>query len=101
MWKICESYGSPFDEVPGVKSINNAVPAAVPSVFHNSLPCIPSSAEKITILSVAVIAVLETMLFALYPEEVICVLISLTIIVPEAVPSLFHNSVPWVPSLAE
>ena len=31
---------------PGKASINNCVPATVPSVVHNSPPFVPSSAEK-------------------------------------------------------
>jgi hypothetical protein len=32
--------------VPGLMSLTRAVPAAVPSLFHSSLPCVPSSAGK-------------------------------------------------------
>ncbi len=34
----------PFD--PGLMSLTNTVPAFVPLLFHNSRPCIPSSAVK-------------------------------------------------------
>ena len=31
---------------PGVMSLTRTVPAAVPSLFHSSLPCVPSLAVK-------------------------------------------------------
>src|SRR6185369_1303632 len=31
---------------PGLRSASSAVPAGVPSVFHTSAPCTPSSAKK-------------------------------------------------------
>ena len=32
--------------LPGLMSLTRTVPAAVPSLFHSSLPCVPSSAVK-------------------------------------------------------
>ena len=31
---------------PGLMSLTRTVPAAVPSLFHSSAPCVPSSAAK-------------------------------------------------------
>jgi hypothetical protein len=36
---------------PGTMSFTITVPAAVPSLFHSSLPCAPSSAAKNSVLS--------------------------------------------------
>jgi len=35
------------EAAPGLMSLTRTVPAAVPSLFHSSAPCTPSSAEKI------------------------------------------------------
>ena len=32
--------------MPGSMSLTRTVPAAVPSLFHSSSPCVPSSAVK-------------------------------------------------------
>ena len=66
-------------------SLTSTVPAAVPSLFHSSLPCVPSSAVKKSVPSTAV-RTRGTM-----PPVG---LMSLTSTVPAAVPSLFHNSSP-------
>ena len=64
-------------------SFTKTVPAAVPSVFHSSLPCVPPLAVKY------VTPLTTTGLFGL---ELVLVLMSLTRRVPVAVPSLMYSS---------
>ena len=73
--------------------MTSTVPAAVPSLFHSSLPWAPSLAVK---NSVAADVRQEPRV------ELLAVpgLMSLTRTVPAAVPSLFHSSSPWSPSSA-
>ena len=73
-------------------SFTITVPEAVPSVFHNSAPFVPSFAWKYKELPTTVKS-----LGLLEPPPL---LMSFSITVPEAVPSLFHNSAPFVPSFA-
>ena len=72
------------------------VPLAVPSLFHNSYP-VPSLALKYS--SLFMTTGLQQDSDEKLPAEPD--LMSFTITVPEAVPSLFHNSSPLDPSLAE
>ena len=73
-------------------SLTRVVPAAVPSLFHSSVPWLPSSAAKNSVPF--------TFVRLLGEDEALPALMSLTRTVPAAVPSLFHSSVPCVPSLA-
>ena len=73
-------------------SLTRAVPAAVPSLFHSSQPCVPSSAEKNSVPL--------TFVRSLGSKRAAAGSMSLTRTVPAAVPSLFHSSHPCVPSLA-
>src|SRR6516164_7979706 len=74
-------------------SLTKTVPVPVPSLFHSSRPCDPSSAEKYTTPF--------TFVSQLGFDELLpLVLMSRTRTVPAAVPSLFHNSRPSVPSSA-
>src|SRR5947207_15863628 len=79
--------------LPGLMSATIMVPAAVPSLIHNSKPCAPSSASK---KSVPLTLVKKKGL-----GEALSGLMSFTISVPAAVPSLFHSSRPDVGSSAE
>ena len=68
-------------------SLTRTVPAAVPSLFHSSVPLAPSSAVKKSVPSdVRQVRGLELPVPGL---------MSLTRTVPAAVPSLFHSSSPW------
>src|SRR5207302_660138 len=80
-------------ELPGLMSLTRTVPAALPSLFHNSRPFTPSSATKNSVPPTAV----------RYPgyEPELAGLMSLTRTVPAALPSLFHSSTPFTQSLAE
>src|SRR5690348_4128234 len=73
-------------------SLTRAVPAAVPSLFHNSQPVVLSMAAR---NSVPPTFAREFGYELLAPGRM-----SLTRVVPAAVPSLRHSSVPFVPSLA-
>ncbi|GCA81669.1 hypothetical protein MiTs_03688 [Microcystis aeruginosa NIES-2521] len=77
---------------PGQISLTRTVPAAVPSLFHNSKPLTPSLALKNRVLPTAVRRL------GLELEEP--GRISLTRTVLAAVPLLFHNSKPLRPSRA-
>src|ERR671932_700795 len=66
-------------------SLTRVVPAAVPSLFHSSPPCTPSSAAKNSVPFTS----------AMLPGDEPTVrvpLMSLTSAVPAAVPSDFHRS---------
>ena len=65
-------------------SLTRTVPAAVPSLFHSSTPCVPSSAAKNSVPF--------TFVRSLGYELRLPGLMSLTRTVPAAVPSLFHSS---------
>src|SRR5262249_4249747 len=82
------------DEValPGLRSLTSTVPAAVPSLFHSSRPCVPSSAVKNSLP-------LTSVSHQGY-EVALPGLRSLTSTVPAARPSLFHSSRPLTPSCA-
>jgi hypothetical protein len=82
--------------VPGAISCTIVVPAAVPSLFHSAAPVMPSLAWKNSVVPTAVSC--GTLLAG--TDEVGPTLMSLTSTVPAAVPSVFHSSVPVVPSLA-
>src|SRR5262249_1143546 len=73
-------------------SLTRVVPASVPSLFHSSHPCVPSSALKNSV----------PLTFVRWrgPELPLPVLMSLTSTVPASVPSLFHSSCPCLPSSA-
>ena len=78
--------------VSGPDVLDQTVPAAVPSLFHSSTPCVPSSAAKNSVPL--------TFVRSLGYELALPGLMSLTRTVPAAVPSLFHSSCPCVPSSA-
>src|SRR5690349_9406259 len=83
-------------------SLTRAVPFAVPSLFHSSLPWAPSSAAKNSVPPTAVRSVGAELFGWDGPpgKEELPGQMSLTITVPLAVPSLFHSSRPWAPSSA-
>ena len=86
--------------LPGLMSRIMNVPDSVPSLCHGSAPWMPSFAMKKIVLPKAwncwipLPFVAHGLLVSL-PFQ-----ISLTITVPDSVPSLFHSSIPWVPSSA-
>ncbi len=69
--------------VNGLMSLTRTVPAVVPSVFHSSKPCTPSSAVKKRVLLTTSSSVIWNVLDALKVR---------TTCVPAPVPSLFHKS---------
>src|SRR5262245_49223373 len=69
-------------------SLTSTVPAAVPSLFHNSVPCGPSLAEKNS----------DPFTSVMLPGESAN---ELSMTVPAAVPSLFHSFHPFALSYAE
>jgi hypothetical protein len=73
--------------------LTSLVPAAVPSLFHNSGPCTPSLAAKNNVPL--------TFVRSVGPEPSLPGRMSLTSCVPAAVPSLFHGSMPYVGVEAE
>ncbi len=85
---------------PGPMSATRTVPAAVPSLFHNSSPLTSSKALKYRVLPTAVrLRGLELKPPVITPPELEEPgRMSLTRTVPAAVPSLFHNSLPFTPS---
>src|SRR5262245_1203248 len=87
-----ELSGKPYELLPGRMSLTRTVPAAAPSLFHNSNPVKPSLAEKNSVP--------WTSVRLLGRELSVLVLMSLTNTVPAAVPSHFHSSVPCAPSSA-
>src|SRR5262245_11605068 len=78
-------------------SFTRVVPAVVPSLFHNSEPAAVTAVKNNVPFTFVRLLGLEL----LGVEPLLPVKISLTRTVPAAVPSLFHNSWPVVPSLAE
>ncbi len=72
----------------GLMSSTSTVPAAVPSVFHSSVP-VTVKAEKKTVS--------PTTVSSAGTDEPRPGLMSLTSTVPAAVPSLFHSSEPMRP----
>src|SRR5829696_500092 len=95
------------DSELGLMSLTRLVPLLVPSLFHNSTPCLPSFAVKNTCLPTSVMSSaheLPAQLFSLLQASVVgsgaAGLMSLTSVVPLLVPSLFHNSTPCLPSFA-
>src|ERR1041384_2117705 len=90
---------------PGVglmlMSFTCTVPPGVPSLFHNSTPLTPSSAEKNQVPLRKANSVGKGVPLAPGKEcRVAVVLMSFTRAVPASVPSLFHSSMPWTPSSA-
>src|SRR5262245_38511273 len=83
------SSGSPEDD-PGQMSLTRAVPAVVPSVFHNSVPVTPSLAPKYRLPPIT----------SRYEANASCELMFVTRKVPTVVPSDFHTCFPVVLSLA-
>src|SRR5262245_60070145 len=81
---------------PGLMSLTMTVPCAVPSLFHSSKPCTPSSAVKNSVPLTSV----RFPIHAAGNPPAGPGLMSLTILVPAAVPSLFHSSRPCTPSSA-
>src|SRR5215203_3283890 len=89
-------------------SLTSVVPFSVPSLFHSSTPCLPSSAAKNTCLpiTVTVSGWLQPlgMPHSLWSQRAPggeSGLMSLTSLVPLSVPSLFHSSSPYLTVLAE
>ena len=78
--------------LPGLMSLTITVPDSVPSLFHSSLPWVPSSALKNSVSPTAISSVGR-----LEPPGL--GLMSLTSTVPDSVPSLLYSSM--VPSDAE
>ena len=82
--------------VPGLTSATSTVPAALPSLFHSSVPLpgalVPLLAEKYTVVPSG--TRLATLLL-LEPGQM-----SFTSTVPASVPSLFHSSAPMEPPSA-
>src|SRR3712207_1168378 len=82
-------------------SLTSVVPFSVPSLFHNSTPCLPSSAAKNTCLpiTVTVSGWLQPLGMPHSPWSQRAPggesgLMSLTSVVPFSVPSVFHSSSP-------
>ena len=84
-----KSCGEELAPEAGLISLTMTVPEEVPSLFHNSVPLLPSVAAKNKVLPTAVRFV---------GRELPVALMSFTITVPDEEPSVFHNSVPlaWV-----
>src|SRR5215203_756743 len=87
----------------GLMSLTSVVPLSVPSLFHSSTPCLPSSAAKNTCLPMTV--TVSGWLQPLGIPQSPCWqrapggksgLMSLTTLVPLLVPSLFHSSSPYL-----
>ena len=78
--------------MPVRMSFTNTVPVAVPSLFHNSRPLVPSSAEKKSVPPMPV-------RFS-GAEPMLPLRMSFTSTVPAAVPLLAHSSAPPTPSSA-
>ena len=85
--------------LPGLMSRIMNVPDSVPSLCHGSAPWMPSFAMKKIVSPKAgnwwIPLLMAHMSLVSLPFQ-----ISLTITVPDSVPSLFHSSIPWVPSSA-
>ena len=84
-------------------SLTITVPDSVPSLLQSSMPWVPSSARNSRWSLVAVIMAqspLSNDPDAGKPLE-LPGLMSLTITVPDSVPSLLHSSLPLVPSSPE
>src|SRR5215207_984906 len=82
-------------------SLTSLVPLLVPSLFHSSTPCLPSSAAKNTCLpmTVTVSGWLQPLGIPQSPWSQrapgrLSGLMSLTSLVPFSVPSVFHSSSP-------
>src|SRR5215217_8634170 len=89
------------DSELGLMFLTSLVPLLVPSVFHSSTPCLPSFAEKNTVLPTSVMSSaheLPRQLFSPLQASVVGAgaagLMFLTNLVPLLVPSLFHSSSP-------
>src|SRR6266853_550229 len=80
-------------------SFTRRVPPGVPSLFHSSVPLTPSSAEKNQAPLKKANSVGKGVPLA-PGKEFPLVLMSFTRVVPVPVPSVLHNSMPVVPSLA-
>src|SRR5215213_284285 len=85
----------------GLMSLTSLVPFSVPSLFHSSTPCLPSSAAKNTCLpmTVTVSGWLQPLGMPQSPWSQRAPggksgLMSLTSLVPFSVPSVFHSSSP-------
>ncbi len=86
---------------PGETSFTITVPAAVPSVFHGSTPCVPSSPKKRRPPAKGWSTTRAKKLKPFWVKKgPLLGLTSFTRTVPAAVPSVFHSSRPTTPSLA-
>src|SRR3989440_3751093 len=84
---------------PSLMSFTRTVPACVPSLFHSSTPVTPSSAEKNQVPLTKANSVGRGVPLAPGKEFPVG-LMSFTRTVPVSVPSVFHSSMPLIPSSA-